>query len=90
VSADDKYFYCGTTTGDILAVNMVSNTFQLVGPEKERFSQGVSSLAILPSGELVVGAGDGTVCVVGGMGSRFKRTRSVTELCIVFYCRKTR
>jgi len=75
VSPDDKYFYCGTTTGDILAVNMVSNTFQLVGPEKERFSQGVASFVLLPSGEFVVGAGDGTICVVGGMESRFKRTK---------------
>ena len=75
VSPDDKYFYCGTTTGDILAINMVSNTFQLVGPEKERFSQGVTSLVLQPSGEFIVGAGDGTICVVGSVESRFKRTK---------------
>jgi len=75
VSPDDKFFYCGTTTGDILAINMVTNTFQLVGPEKDRFSQGVTSLAVLPSGEFVVGAGDGTICIVGGIESRFKRTK---------------
>jgi len=75
VSPDDKFFYCGTTTGDILAINMVTNTFQLIGPEKDRFSQGVTSLVALPSGEFVVGAGDGTICVVGGMGTRFKRTK---------------
>jgi len=54
---------------------MVSNTFQLVGPEKDRFSQGVTSLVSLPSGEFIVGAGDGTICVVGGVENRFKRTK---------------
>lgn len=75
VSSDDKFFYCGTTTGDILAINMVTNTFQVVGPEKEKFSLGVTSLLALPSGEFVVGAGDGTVAVVSGMEGRFKRTQ---------------
>ena len=75
MSPDDKYFYCGTTTGDILAINMASNSFQMVGPEKDRFSQGVTGLALLPSGEFVVGAGDGTICVVGSMENRFKRTK---------------
>ena len=74
VSADDKYFYCGTTSGDILAVNMTTNNFQTVGPEKDKFSLGVTSLLRLGSGELLVGAGDGTVCVVGGMDEKFKRT----------------
>lgn len=75
ISADDKFFYCGTTTGDILAVNMVTNTFQVIGPEKEKFSLGVTSLVQLPSGEFLVGAGDGTVAVVGGADTRFKRSQ---------------
>jgi WD40 repeat protein len=75
VSPDDKYFYCGTTTGDIMAINMVTNTFQVVGPEKERFSLGITALVLLPSGEFLVGAGDGTIAIIGGAEARFKRTK---------------
>ena len=84
ISADDKFFYCGTTTGDILAVNMVTNTFQVIGPEKEKFSLGVTSLIQLPSGEFLVGAGDGTVAVVGGADTRFKRSQ-YAEPFYLFY-----
>lgn len=43
---------------------MSSRLFQHIGPEKDKFQNGVSSLALLRSGELIVGAGNGTVNVV--------------------------
>ena len=58
-----------------MAVNMSTFNFQLLGPEKDRFSLGVTALALLKSGELVVGAGDGTVCLVKGAADHFKRTK---------------
>lgn len=80
VSDDDKYFFCGTTSGDIMAINMTTFNFQLIGPEKDRFCLGISALALLRSGELVVGAGDGTVCLVKGMNEQFKRTSKMKKV----------
>ena len=48
---------------------------QHVGPTKELFSQGISSLAILKTGEVVCGAGDGTVNICGTLEQKFKRTK---------------
>jgi len=75
VLENDNYFYCGTTTGDIIAINTETRLFQHVGPTKELFSQGISSLAILKTGEVVCGAGDGTVNVCGTLEQKFKRTK---------------
>lgn len=77
MAEDDSYFYCGTTTGDILRVNMQSYNCQSHGPEKDRFSLGICSLVILKTGEILVGAGDGTVAVVT---DKFKRTKKVKKV----------
>ncbi len=63
----------------MLAINMTSYCFQKFGP-KELFSLGVTSLCLLKSGDLLVGAGDGTVCVCKGKDSNFKRTKQYTKL----------
>ncbi|XP_050394458.2 cilia- and flagella-associated protein 52 [Patella vulgata] len=44
---DPPYFFCGTTTGDILVVNMDSQRLQFVVPEKNKFSLGVTALAFV-------------------------------------------
>ena len=69
---DDRFFYCGTTSGDILLVNMSSSNFQ--EQSKKPFSQGITSMVLLKSGDLIVGAGDGTVAVVKGREGKLKRT----------------
>ena len=74
MAKDDNFFYCGTTTGDIIAVNMSSKNFQAQGP-KDLFSQGVTAISLLPSGELLVGTGDGTVAVVKDKDAHFKKTK---------------
>ena len=43
------------------------------GPPKEKFSRGVSSMALLKSGEILVGAGDGTVATL--RGENYKRVK---------------
>ncbi|XP_033630475.1 cilia- and flagella-associated protein 52-like [Asterias rubens] len=73
VSNDDKYFYCGTTSGDVLQINVSSKLLGMYGPEKDKYSQGVTSLALLWTGEILVGAGDGTVALV--KGDKFKKIR---------------
>ena len=50
------------------------------GPAKEKFSQGVLSLAIVKNDDILIGAGDGTVSIV--RGENYKRVR----YCIVLYC----
>ena len=71
------FIFCGTTTGDILAINMDSHRLTYIVPEKEKFSQGITALAFvraddaikkkegnketLPLYEFIIGAGDGTL-----------------------------
>lgn len=63
VTSDDQYVYCGTTSGDILEINMSSKNLSTLSSEKERISLGITSLSLLIKGDLLVGGGDGTVCV---------------------------
>lgn len=78
VEEDDSYFYCGTTTGDILCVTMKTSTLNVIGPQKKMFSRGVQSLILVKTGghlELLVGAGDGTVAIVKDKSTKFQRTK---------------
>ena len=56
-------------------VNIPAYRFQAHGPVKGRFSMGVTALKILKTGEILVGAGDGTVAIVKGREGKFKRTK---------------
>ena len=58
---NDEFAYCGTKTGDVLEINIEKAIFKRVGPVKKLFSQGVRTIAILPNGDVIVGAGDGTL-----------------------------
>lgn len=60
----EPFFFCGTTTGDIIGVNMNTKFFQFLGPEKEKFKSGVTCLSLIKSGQLLVGSGDGEVALV--------------------------
>ncbi|ELU13570.1 hypothetical protein CAPTEDRAFT_218269 [Capitella teleta] len=88
IDSDDSFFYCGTTTGDIIAVNMASKKFQAHGP-KELFSLGVTAVTLMQNKDLLIGTGDGTIAVVKGKDCNFKRTSkkakvegSVTALAV--------
>ena len=65
---------------------MTSKNFQAKGP-KECFSQGITALVYLKSEELLVGAGDGSVCVVKSIHDppAKKWVFSRTQLVKVFY-----
>lgn len=64
VSDDDSTLYYGTTTGDIVEINMSSRNLKSVGPERVKFEQGVQSIAVVGNGDIIVGAGDGTTALV--------------------------
>ncbi|KAM9296141.1 cilia- and flagella-associated protein 52 [Gastrophryne carolinensis] len=59
VAEDDSCFYCGTSTGDILKMNSKTRLLSSCAPQKERFSQGVTSLSLLKTGDFLIGSGDG-------------------------------
>lgn len=74
VTDDDQFMYCGTTTGDILAINIKSNNLKSLSSEKERCSLGVTALSLLSTGDLLVGGGDGCVAVFKGHKDNMKRS----------------
>ncbi|GFS23246.1 cilia- and flagella-associated protein 52 [Elysia marginata] len=59
------YFFCGTTTGDILCINKSTNILQFEVPAKNKFSLGVTALSFVkmtPKGfNILVGTGAGSV-----------------------------
>ncbi|KAI8622104.1 WD40-repeat-containing domain protein [Chytriomyces sp. MP71] len=67
VDSEDEFMYCGTTTGDLLQVNLRTKLFKHSGPPKEKdlFSMGILSVAISPRNDtVVVGCGDGNISVM--------------------------
>ena len=54
-------FFCGTQTGDILAVNMRTGLMQFRAPLKKLFESGVTALAQINSDTFLVGTGCGNL-----------------------------
>ncbi|XP_066442698.1 cilia- and flagella-associated protein 52 [Eleutherodactylus coqui] len=76
VAEDDSCFYCGTSTGDILKVNMKTKLLNSCGPQKDRFSLGVTSIVLLKTGEFIIGSGDGKLSLC--KAPNYKAVKSVT------------
>ena len=64
VSADDQLAYCGTKSGDIVAISIANASLKMVGPERMNFAKGINALALTANGDLIVGGADGTVALV--------------------------
>ncbi|KAI8927862.1 WD40-repeat-containing domain protein [Entophlyctis helioformis] len=67
IDAEDELMYCGTTTGDLLQVNLRTKLFKLSGPPKDKdlFSKGILSVALMPTNDaVIVGCGDGTIATL--------------------------
>eukprot|EP00928_Gymnodinium_smaydae_P079053 TRINITY_DN63071_c0_g1_i1.p1 TRINITY_DN63071_c0_g1~~TRINITY_DN63071_c0_g1_i1.p1 ORF type:complete len:652 (+),score=159.41 TRINITY_DN63071_c0_g1_i1:92-1957(+) len=62
LSADDSEAYCCTQSGDVLAVQLANALFKRTPGPKKPLSLGITSSALLPDGDLLVGTGDGTIC----------------------------
>lgn len=61
IDPTDQFAFLGTSTGDILEIDLQRNLFKRIGPAKRLFSQGINTLNLLANGDLIVGAGDGTL-----------------------------
>ena len=73
----DKYLYIGTTSGDVIIVNIGMQKLRgTLPPVKKRFNMGVTAIGQFKSGEFVVGAGDGLVCLCDPL---FNRTEYVAS-----------
>ncbi|MBN3295417.1 CFA52 protein, partial [Amia calva] len=75
IPEDDSFFYCGTTSGDILKVNFRTKLLNCCGPVKEKFSKGVNAVQVLKTGDMLVGSGDGSFSLC--RGANFKPVKKV-------------
>lgn len=64
IDVDDAFMYCGTMTGDVLQVNLSTKLFKGAGPTRRPFSQGVLSVTKTRNGDIITGAGDGTIALL--------------------------
>mmetsp|Transcript_50806 Transcript_50806/g.114214 ORF Transcript_50806/g.114214 Transcript_50806/m.114214 type:complete len:618 (+) Transcript_50806:103-1956(+) len=60
IDRNDQYVYCGTSTGDLLQVQLQGALFRATCPKK-CFSLGITCSALMPDGDILVGTGDGTI-----------------------------
>lgn len=72
-SDSEDVFFCGTTTGDILQIGY-QGQFKAIGPEKNKFSLGVTALQCLKSGDILAGSGDGKVHLLAPLSFKTKKT----------------
>jgi len=71
IDDEDKYVYIGTTTGDVIIINIAMQKLRgTLPPVKKRFNMGVTAICKFKSGEFVVGAGDGLVCLCDPLFNR--------------------
>jgi WD40 repeat protein len=61
IDPTDHFAYVGTQTGDILEVSIDRAIFKRSGPAKRLLSLGVQTLSLLPNGDILAGAGDGSL-----------------------------
>ncbi|CAN9510530.1 unnamed protein product [Ophioblennius macclurei] len=66
ISENDQFIFCGTTTGDIMTINLKTTLLIDYGPIKNKYSVGVNVINMLPTGDLLVGSGSGTVALCSG------------------------
>ena len=64
VAETEDTFYCGTTSGDILQISYPNGSFRAIGPEKNKFSLGVTAIKCLKNGDILAGTGDGKVVLL--------------------------
>lgn len=72
IDPSDTYCYVGTQTGDIIEISLEKALFKRIGPVKRLFSQGINTITQIPNGDILVGAGDGTIGKIGFKDMRMK------------------
>ncbi|XP_048410765.1 cilia- and flagella-associated protein 52 isoform X3 [Stegostoma tigrinum] len=78
VAKDDSFFYCGTTSGDILMISMKTGLLNNYGPIKNKFSLGVTAIVELKSEDVLVGTGDGLIVLC--KAPHFKALNGTSDL----------
>jgi WD40 repeat protein len=68
----DENIYCGTSTGDVLQVNMNTKLFRNTGPQTP-VAKGALSIALAPNMQILLGSGTGTVYVMNRNGLKISR-----------------
>ncbi|CAK0827883.1 unnamed protein product [Prorocentrum cordatum] len=58
VDPEDKFVYCGTSSGDVLQIDLTTMLFKQLAPKK-CFPRGVTCSAMLPDGDILLGTGGG-------------------------------
>eukprot|EP00898_Chlorokybus_atmophyticus_P004018 jgi/Chlat1/4617/Chrsp293S00812 len=65
IDASDEFVYAGTASGDLMQVSLKQRLFKNSGPAAPKhISQGIVSSVLLPSGDILVGGGDGTIALI--------------------------
>lgn len=86
IDSTDTMAYACTKTGDILEINLDKAIFKRVGPVKKLFSQGVTCIAMLLNGDILVGCGDGTIAKIAnktmGIKAQTKVLGGVTSITL--------
>lgn len=65
IDPKDEFAFLGTRTGDIIEIDLQRCLFKRIGPAKRLFSLGINVINLLRSGDLLIGAGDGTIAKIG-------------------------
>jgi WD40 repeat protein len=64
IDDEDQYAYCGTTSGDVLCIQLQGpKNYKFAGP-KTPINKGVTSLGFTMEGHLIAGGGDGSVNIL--------------------------
>lgn len=71
--------FCATTSGDILAIRISSAIVQLVFPERDKYSLGITSLCFVDDTSLIIGTGEGLVQLLK-VGHRVNKMKSELSL----------
>lgn len=90
IDPTDTSAFIGTLTGDIIEINLERLLYKRIGPAKRLFQQGVNCLALLSNGDLLSGAGDGTIAKISCQNmlikSEAKVMGAVTSITLTADC----
>jgi len=81
IDPTDTSAYLGTLTGDIIEINLERCLYKRIGPAKRLFQQGVNVLTLLANGDLLAGAGDGTIAKINIQNMLVKSEAKVMGAC---------
>mmetsp|Transcript_5183 Transcript_5183/g.8782 ORF Transcript_5183/g.8782 Transcript_5183/m.8782 type:complete len:622 (+) Transcript_5183:78-1943(+) len=76
IDQEDKFVYCGTTTGDLLQVELGHALFKQYTPKggpTKTFALGITTSALLPDGDMILGTGNGLLARVSADTLRVKQ-----------------